>query len=85
LEDLIGTRGAYLVDNKMTILGKIPLTELESTLKSIGNVYAVVFDGVIDANIVKVLETSNVKWVFGMDSKVAQANAKVGMHIVAEL
>tara|TARA_Y100000310_G_scaffold105664_2_gene104151 strand:+ start:2703 stop:3992 length:1290 start_codon:yes stop_codon:yes gene_type:complete len=85
LEDLIGTRGAYLVDGKMTILGKIPLTELESTLKSIGNVYAVVFDGVIDADIVRVLETSNVKLVFGMDSKVAQANAKVGMHVVADL
>ena len=79
LEDLIGTRGAYLVDFKMNILGKIPSTEIGSTLGSVSNVYAVVFDGVIDKALAETVENSNVKLLIGMDSKITQADSKIGI------
>ncbi len=78
LENLIGTRGAYLLDNKMNVLGKVPFTELSSTLKSLNSgVYAVVFDGSADKEITDVAEKAGVKHVVAMDSKVGSTAVNV--------
>ena len=64
LEDIIGTKGAYLVDGSLTILCKVPLTELASTVKTIGSgVHAIVIDGPADANVIRVAEQSSVPHV----------------------
>jgi hypothetical protein len=71
LEDLIGTRGAYILDKGLQILGKIPISELEGTVKSLGNsVYAIVFDGDATKDLVDVSEKSGVAYLIGMSSKV---------------
>jgi len=71
LEDLIGSRGAYILDKKLTILGKIPVSELENTIKSLANtIYAVVFDGNVEKSLFDVSEKSNVTYLIGMGSKV---------------
>ncbi|MBT4823649.1 DNA primase [Candidatus Woesearchaeota archaeon] len=76
LEDLIGTRGAYVLDNKLNILGKVPLSELTTTLKSLGSgIYAVVFDGEIDANILSIAEKSGVKFLVAMGAKAKSSNS----------
>lgn len=78
LENLIGTRGAYLLDNKMNVLGKVPFTELSSTLKSLNSgVYAVVFDGAADKEITDVAEKAGVRHVVAMDSRVKDATVNV--------
>ena len=78
LEDLIGTRGAYILDTSLTILGKVPLSELPATVKSLGTgIYAIVFDGEIDKLIVSTAERCNVQYLVGMDTKVNQAETKV--------
>src|SRR3989344_1551945 len=70
LEDLIGTRGAYILDKDLNILGKVPLTELETTVKSLGSgVYAIVFDGSIDNSLVETADRARVNFLVGMDSK----------------
>ena len=70
LEDLIGTKGAYILDEKMNVLGKVPITELTSTIKSLGSgIFAVVFDGIIEDNLVDTAEKTNLKFLVGMDSK----------------
>lgn len=80
LEDLIGTRGAYLLDNKLNILGKVPFTELASTMKSLnGGVYAIVFDGEIDKSIVLAAEKIDVKCLVGMDTKVDSKSTKINL------
>jgi len=77
LEDLIGTRGAYILDQKLNILGKVPITELATTIKSLSSgVYAVVLDGFVDRNLVQICERSNIKYVVAMDAKV-KGTAKV--------
>ncbi len=84
LENLVGTRGAYLLDTKMNVLGKVPFTELGSTLKSLNSgVYAVVFDGSADKDITDVAEKAGVKHVVAMDSKVK--DAMVNIVTAAEL
>ena len=69
LEDLIGTRGAYLLDQSLNILGKVPISELASTIKSLNSVFAVIFDGEIDNSIIEVADRSNVKYLVAMDSR----------------
>ncbi len=86
LENLIGTRGAEILDSKLKILGKVPLSELSATLKSVGDgIHAVIIDGVIDHDIAKSSETSNVKYLVGMDTKVKPHESKVQIFTVADL
>jgi DNA primase len=76
LEDLIGTRGAYILDDKMNILGKVPNSELQTTIQSLNTgIYAIVFDGVIDSSLVNQAEKSKIKFLIGMDSKVKASNS----------
>jgi DNA primase len=81
LETLIGTHGAFVLDQQFEVLGKVPRTELESTLGSIdkGSVHAVVVDGIVDQELVDVARSSNVKYLLGMDSDVKR---KQGISIM---
>ena len=85
LEDLIGTRGAEILDNKLSILGKVPISEVQTVLKSINNAYAIIFDGSIEREIIKAAEESNVKFLIGMDSKIKQNETRVNLVTVNEL
>ena len=76
LESLVGTRGAYLLGSNSNILGKVPTTELESTLKAMNNVEAVVFDGVITKELARVAETSHVNFLVAMTSKILPNESK---------
>ncbi len=70
LEDLIGTRGASILDEKMEVLGKVPISELASTIKSLkSGMHAIVFDGIVDRDIVGAAERAGVGFLVGMDSK----------------
>lgn len=69
LEDLIGTRGAYILDQKLNIMGKVPTTELSSTLKSLNSgIHAVVFDGDVDGELMEVADKSDVKFLIAMNN-----------------
>ena len=86
LEDLIGTRGAEILDSSLSVLGKVPISEIQTALKSLhNNAHAVVFDGSIEKEIVKAAEESNVKFLIGMDSKVKQNETRVNLLTVNEL
>ena len=85
-EDLVGTRGAYILDEKLNILGKVPLSELEKSIKSMKTgVHAVVFDGTVSQDIVKTSESSGIKFVVGMDSKVDASKTKACVLTVNDL
>ena len=86
LEELIGTRGAYILDEKLNMLGKVPITELITTIKSLSSgVYAIVFDGVIDRNLTETSEKINVKYLVAMDSKVKIQETKIGIFTIDDL
>ncbi len=85
LESLIGTRGAFILDEKLNVLGKVPCTELIPTLRSFGGVYAVVFDGMIDSQLMEAAEKNSVKHIIGMDSKVKAENSRVNVVTVNDI
>jgi len=86
LENLIGTRGAQVLDQKLNTLGKVPISELATTLTSLNNsAYAVIFDGIVDKEIAKAAETVNIKFLVGMDSKIRTNESRVPILTVKEL
>ncbi len=84
-EELIGTRAAYLLDAKLNILGKVPVSELQLTLKGLNNVNAVVFDGVAERELVKTAEASGVKRIIAMDNKVKPSETSIAIATLNEL
>ena len=85
LENLIGTRGAQVLDQKLSTLGKVPISELATTLKTLNNAYAVIFDGIVDSDIAKAAEIANVKFLVGMDSKLRPNETRVQVLTVKDL
>lgn len=85
LEDLIGTRGAYLLDEGLNILGKVPTTELSATIKSLNNVFAVIFDGAVTREIADVAQRSKVKYLVAMESKINPGETRVEVVTNSEL
>jgi hypothetical protein len=70
LEDLIGTKGAYILDPKLSILGKVPITELLATLKSLSSgVYAIVLDGIVDKELVPLAENAGAKYMICTEAR----------------
>lgn len=86
LESLVGTRGAQVLDDKMNVLGRVPITEIEATIKSLASgVYAIVFDGVIDKELTRAAERSNVRYLVGMDAKVSPSETKIELITASDL
>jgi len=85
IEDLIGTRGACILDQKLEVLGKVPTSELQTTIKSLGaGVYAVAFDGEIDRELIDVAERTNIRFLIGMDAK-SKGTGRTTVLTVGEL
>jgi len=78
LEGLIGTRGAFLLDHSLNVLGKVPFSELASTLRSLNSgVYAVIFDGTADNVISDVAAQAGVKYIVAMQSRVNDSRVTI--------
>ena len=75
LDDLFGTRGACLLDANLTIMGKVPLSELASTIKSLnGGIYALVLDGAVDLDLVRIAEKLGITHLVGTSNKFREAS-----------
>ncbi|MBS3115176.1 DNA primase [Candidatus Woesearchaeota archaeon] len=78
LSEQVGTRGASILDAEMNVLGKIPVTELVSTVKSLSSgIYAIVLDGTVDRELAEAAERAHVRFVVAAESKVRPVNARV--------
>ncbi len=78
LDDLIGTRGAYVLDENLNILGKVPVAELLPTLSNLKTkIFAVVMDGIITRDIASIAERIQVQYLIGRDSRVSSQRINV--------
>ncbi|MBI4896583.1 MAG: DNA primase [Candidatus Aenigmarchaeota archaeon] len=68
LEDLVGTRAAYLVNREGAILHKLPLSEL-GMFDDYGNVATIVFDGKVNQDIVDLAQNRRIGTIVGMGYK----------------
>ena len=77
-DDLVGTRGACIFDGKLNILGKVPMTELSTTIKSLGGgIHAIVLDGEVNEDLSKTAEGLKVQFLVGTKSSVKNSRVKV--------
>ena len=66
------------MDEHLSILGKVPVTELPSTLSSLKTgIFAVVLDGVITRDITAIAERIKVQYLIGRDSRVTNSRINV--------
>ena len=77
LDELTGTRGAYLLDEDMNILGKVPKKELYNTLRSLPEVDTIVVDGEVDKDAVKAAEKANISFLIGSKSSENSRKVKI--------
>ena len=74
LMDLVGTRAACIFDSRNQLLGKVPVTELFSTLRTIEHPHTIVFDGVIDQKLNGIALEKGVKYLVGMEKDDIRSN-----------
>jgi len=67
LEELTGTRAAYLLDEAGNPQGKVPVREMFNAMKEL-QAYALVFDGEVDQKLVNFATNRGVKFIAGMKS-----------------
>ncbi len=85
-DDLMGTRGAYLLDQNSNILGKVPTSELEATVKNLGSgIHAVIFDGIITRDLVNVAEKARIRYLVGAELKVNPRDTRIEVLTNTEL
>lgn len=79
LNDLVGTRAAYLLDKNQQIVSKVPISEIVDALSDIKNINTIIFDGKINQSIVDIAAQHKIECVVGMDFKenVNNHNVKV--------
>lgn len=74
LDELVGTKGSFLLDKDLNTLGKVPVSELISTIKSLRTgINTVILDGTINRELVYVAERTKIKYLVGNDSEVNRA------------
>ncbi len=65
LDKMVGTKAVYIFDEKMKIVGKIPLNRFNEKNKDIENAKIVLVDSSIDKNMVKIADYCNVDYLIG--------------------
>jgi len=76
-DEIFGTRGAFILDEQLNVLGRVPIKELESTLQEIDNVYAVVLDGEITQGLAKIADSNGIKYLVAQSAAARPLKARV--------
>ena len=76
-DELVGTRGAFLLDEKLSVLGRVPIREIEDTLKTMDGIFAVVMDGTADTRIVRMAEQKDVKYIIAPSATGKGKNVRI--------
>ncbi len=69
LEDLIGTKAAYVLGKNLEILGKVPVSELKASLEGISDVHALVLDERVTSDLAQYAARRGVKFMIGMSKE----------------
>lgn len=79
LHDLVGTRGAYILDNSLNILGKVPTSELSATISELRDTHAVVMDGIVTKELIELAEKKRIKILIATSSKAESTDSRVSI------
>ena len=77
VEELVGTRGAILLNEKLSVLGRVPVKELEETLQNLDGVYAIVMDGSVEAKLARTADDRDVKYIIAPNATARPRRTKL--------
>ncbi len=77
LSDLVGTRAACIFDSKNQLLGKVPVSELFNTLRTIDNPHTIIFDGKVDQKLNGIAMDKGAKFLVGMEKEDINSNVAI--------
>lgn len=77
MEDLVGTRALYVLNNELETLGRVPINEAFSNLGEMSKVYAILFDGYIDNKFISLAEEKGAEYLIGMSKEENLRESKV--------
>ena len=66
LEELIGTRGAYLLDKNLKILGKVPSKEIKNTIKNLPDVAVIIMDDDATGDLIHLADNMGIEYIVAM-------------------
>jgi len=69
LEDLVGTRAAYLLDKNMKTLSKIPMSELSDLIDEFNDTHFIVMDGKINQSLVDMALQRKVSYLIASEAR----------------
>lgn len=67
LDELVGTRAACIFNANNELLGKVPVSELQNTIKTVENPEFVIFDGKVDSELNYLSQKKGITCLIGMD------------------
>jgi DNA primase len=76
-DELLGTRGAFILDDQLNILGRVPVKELESTLQEIDNTYAIIMDGEVTQSLARLADNKGVRYIVAQSVSSRPLRAKI--------
>lgn len=82
---LKGTLKARFLDGEMKEIGETKVRDLSSELENLGDVKAIVFDGVITQNLADLAEKKDLKYLVGMRERVEEEPSKVEILTIDDL
>src|SRR3989344_809494 len=85
IEDVAGSRSAYLLDSNLHIISKIPTSELADILNKFHNVHALVFDGKISQTLIEMGSRKNISCIVGTERKDDTVDEKITTLTLNEL
>jgi len=81
LEEIVGSRAALIYDSKNDLLGKVPLSELLNTLRTVNQPASIVIDGLVDQQLAIAAKNKGVKYLVGTEK---DSDARAGSVIVLD-
>lgn len=77
-EDLMGSRGAFILDKDLQTLGRVPVKELADTLDNISEtIYAIVMDGPVNSELDTLASKKRVKYIVAKTAPASSTRVKV--------
>ena len=85
LDKMIGTRAAYIFDEKMKMMGKLPLNRFTKDNKELQNARIVLVDGSITEDMLKIAETCDVNFLIADRSDKSFRSKKTVIYTRSDL
>ncbi len=85
LDRMVGTKAVYIFNDKMKIVGKIPLSRFTKENKDLENAKIVLVDSSIDDNMIEIADHNNISYLIGESSEIKIKPKRVRTYTKTEL